>query len=440
MGNSGSGKSSTTGTIVPMAALRDGWGIIAYATKSDDHTFWDRVCASSGRADRLRVVRPGGVHHFNLIRYELERPTLGGGNSLALATRLFELFQEGKPQAHASESSEFFQNQGVILLCNTIDALRLTGEPVSFRAIARFMEATAKTSQELEVPRWREGFCFQVLAKADAATEGKSNRELYDTVSGYFLESFVNMSDRTRGDVLATIDATLFQLGRDPVRQLLDSPKGCSFVPEMLESGAVIVIDCPVGIYGPVGRMITIAFKRLVKDFMRRRVIRGDASRPILNFADEAQAYVTREDADFQQVCRSNKIATMMLTQSIDNLEAVLGNDAHTNSLANALGLHVYHATSGKTAEWIERRIAQFWKPMESVSYQGMGGGRDQGHRGPNVNLSEHLYPRVLAAELTQLRTGGRPHGNLVDCIAFKPGRRFVASGAPFVRTTFQQE
>jgi TraM recognition site of TraD and TraG len=438
LGNPGSGKSSTTGTILPLAALAHGWGVVAYTTKPDDARLWVELCRKTGRLPHLRVVRPDGGTFFNIIRYELERPTAGGGNSLRLASQLMEVFREGKPNAMPTEAGEFFTAQGQILLCNAIDALRLAGEPVSFGALSRFVETTPKHALDLREESFFAGECCRVLRAADSAAVTPAERELYQTVSRYFLVTFPNMNERTRGDVLATCDSALFELTREPFRQLLDAPpeRGCSFVPEMLEDGAVLVIDCPVSVHGPVGRMLTICFKRLVKDMLRRRMVRGETTRPILNFCDECQTYVTRDDADFQQVCRSNRVVTAFLTQSIDNLEAVLGNDAHTNALANALTTHIYHCTSGRTAEWIQKRVAEMWRSMQSTQY---GGRRPDEYTPPSVHVSEALHPQLLASELTRLSTGGPRHGRLVDAIVFKPGRRFAASGGPLLRVRFRQ-
>lgn len=437
IGNTGSGKSSTTGTMIPLAALQHGWGIIAYTTKPDDAAFWQELCRKTGRESQLRIIRPDGHSRFNLIRYELERPTAGGGNTLKLAWLLMEIFREGKQVTAATESSEFFSEQGRILLCNTIDLLRLAGEPVTFRTIGRLIESMPKHPLDLEEGDWHNSFSFNMLRRADERSTTPDQRDLNEIVSGYWLHAFPSMNERTRGDILATVEGALFQLNRSPVRQLLDSPDGCSFFPEMLEQGAVIVIDCPTSVHGAVGRMLTICFKRLAKEMMRRRTVQGDSTRPILNFCDECQTYVTRDDAEFQQVCRSNRVVTVFLTQSVDNLEAVLGNGAHMNSLANALTCHVYHCTSGKTAQWIEQRIANAWREMESVNYPGLS--HETPHqRPPSLNLAEGLHPQVLASDLAKLLTGGPRNNGLVDAIVFKPGRIW-SSGAPFVRVRFHQ-
>lgn len=445
IGNPGSGKTSTTGTIIPLAALRAGWGVAAYTTKPDDVGFWINLCRMAGREGDLRIIRPGGGECFNLIRYELERTTVGGGNTLKLAANLMEVFREGRPQVAASETSEFFDGLGQILLCNGIDAHRLAGEPISFKSLWRFIESVPKDPGGLLDPHWQRSPSYEILARASEKAATSQEIELNETVASYFTQTLPHMNERTRGDVLATIQSALFQLSRDPVRELLDAsgPRanhfryGCSFVPESLDDGAVLIIDCPASVHGPLGRMLSICFKRLVKEALRRRQVRGDLTRPILQFCDECQTYATRDDADFQQVCRSNRVATVFLTQSIDNLEAVLGSDAHTNSLANALTTHVYHCTSGKTAEWIERRIAQSWQPTQSTTLSGRGD--HQSSHGPSISLSKGLSPQILASELSRLRTGGPLNHNLVEAVAFKPGRSFRASDAPFVRVRFEQ-
>lgn len=48
---------------------------VAYTTKPDDAAFWQRLCRETGRESQPRIVRPDATTHFNLIRYELQRPT-----------------------------------------------------------------------------------------------------------------------------------------------------------------------------------------------------------------------------------------------------------------------------------------------------------------------------------------------------------------------------
>lgn len=434
LGNPGSGKSSTSGTILPLAALHDGWGLAAFTTKPDDLDFWRALCHQAGREPI--IVAPGGAQHFNLIRYELERTSPGGGSTLRLAGLLMEIFREGRPQATTTDTSEFFEQQGRITLCNAIDSLRLASEPVTFRSLWRLIESAPKQVAEMMEEPWHQGYCYEVLARADGRVRTAAELELNETVGTYFTQTLPNMNERTRGDVLATIESALFQLSREPVRDLLDDPRGCSFLPESLDDGAVLLVDCPASVHGHVGRMLSICFKRLVKESLRRRTVRGDLTRPVMLCSDECQTYCTRDDADFFQVCRSNRIATVFLTQSIDNLEAVLGSQAHTDSLAGALTTHIYHCTSGRTAEWIERRIAQTWRDMHSMNFPGA---KDGVHSAPGFSVSESLHAQVLASELTRLRTGGPLNHRLVDAIVFKPGRRFHASGAPFLRVQFEQ-
>lgn len=436
IGNPGSGKTSTSGAMLALAALRQQWGVAAYTTKPDDAAWWIELCRRTGRLAHLRLVRPDGESHFNMVRYELERPSPGGGNTLKAGGLLFDVLQEGRPKSATTDSGVYFENAGRMLVCNCLDLFRLAQEPASFRAMGALIASTPKGPEELDDPRWRESYCCELLRRAYAGAISDDERELEEIVSRYFLHGFPNMNERTRGDVISTVEASLFQLNRQPFRTLLDSSRGCSFVPELLDAGAVLLIDCPPGVHGPVGQMLTTAFKRVIKDHLRRRAVAGAETRPVMQFADECQTFVTRDDADFQQVCRSGRTATVFMTQSFDNIEAVLGSDAHTNSLANALTTHVYHCTSGRTAMWIQERIAQVWREMESVNLPGRS---EEQRQPPSFSLSEALHPQVLASELSRLRTGGPFNRRIVDAIVFKPGRLFEASQAPFVRVQFQQ-
>lgn len=170
LGNPGSGKTSTTGTMLLSAALQGGWGVAAFCTKPDDRQFVERLAANANRTAQIKVVSPTSKTTFNLMRYELARPGGGtqGGKALRLAMALMEAAAEGKPAAYATDSSEFFRESGTILLTHVIDALRLAQEELSLRAIERFLGSAPKRLDELEDVRWKDGYCFDVLRKADA--------------------------------------------------------------------------------------------------------------------------------------------------------------------------------------------------------------------------------------------------------------------------------
>lgn len=434
LGSPGSGKTSTSATIILRAALHAGWSVVAFGAKPDDAPWFEHICRRAGRSHHLRVIRPDGLTHFNLCRYELSRP--GGGNSLTLADLLTEVAREGRPPALPTEGSEFFESSSKMLLCHCLDAFQLAGQPVSLDAIRQFLVSAPEDSDTINDDSWEDSYCRQILVRAAGRAPASGQNDLADKVGRFFLQTWSRYDSRTRGNILATLESALFELSRDPVRTLIDSPHGCSFVPEMIEQGAVYFVDCPSSVHGTVGRRLTIAFKRIFKDMLRRRTPDGDRARPVLVYSDEAQLYVTRDDADFQQTCRSGRVAVFMATQSIDNFNAVLGSEAHTNSLANALTTNLVHCCVGRTAEWVQERIAQQWREMQSFSVPGAG---DPSPHRTGLNISEGLYPQVLASELARLKTGGSHNDRVVSLIAFKPGRVFRASGRPFVRVHFRQ-
>jgi hypothetical protein len=440
IGNTGSGKSSTSGTIIAMAALRAGWGIAVYAAKPGDAAYWEDLCRKTGRLHDLRIVRPGGTHHFNMMLHELSRDGPVGQSTLRLARLLTQLLCTDKRSSVESDASRFFDQMVLVTLTNVLDIMVQAREPIGFDSIQQFLNHLPKSAGELEDERWLTSYAHQLLARADrnvAASGTPDDARLHASAAHYFLDTMPHMSDRTQGDVLSSITAEVFQLSRSPFRELLDSPRGCNFTPDMLNDGAILLYDCTIAEWGPIGKALMQFQKSINQHYLRRRPAKGDHIRPVLLFGDEGQQYVTRDDADFQNICRDQRVASVFLTQSISNLEAELGNDAFTNSLANSLTNLIVHCTVGSTAEWVQARIAQAWRQMESTSYSGWSSGQSQS---PGVNVSESIHPQILASELTRLRTGGVPHGNLVDALVFKPGRKFVASGLPFVRVQFRQE
>lgn len=440
IGNTGSGKSSTSGTILATSALRADWGIVAFTAKPDDAAYWQELCRKTGRTLDLRIVRPGGEHHFNISMHELSRSGPVGQSTLRLAHLFTQLLCTSKRSSVENETSRFFNQMVLVTLTNVLDILVQASEPIGLDSIQRFLNHLPKSVAELDDERWHKSYAHHALATADHNVTARGMPDelrLHASAAHFFLNTVPHMSDRTLGDVFSSITAEIFQLSRYPFRELLDSPRGCSFTPDMLSDGTMIVVDCSIAEWGEIGKSLTQCFKSICQHYLRRRVICGDQTRPVLVFLDEAQLYVTREDTEFQNTCRSQRVASGFLTQSIPNLEAELGNDAYTNSLANSLTNLIVHCTVGSTAEWVQHRVGQAWRQMENTSYSGWTPGQSQS---PNVSISESIHPQILASEFTKLRTGGAPHNNLVEALVFKAGRKFVASGLPFVRVQFRQE
>ena len=71
-----------------------------------------------------------------------------------------------------------------------------------------------------------------------------------------------------------------------------------SIVPELSETGKIIILDLPVKEYGESGRLAQILFKYLWQKAIERRSVK-ESPRPVFLWADEAQNFCASYDMQF---------------------------------------------------------------------------------------------------------------------------------------------
>ena len=69
----GSGKTSSTGSLIATQYLRAGYGGLVLTAKTDEAKRWLRLCERTGRAGDCIHVTPGSSHKLNILQYESQR-------------------------------------------------------------------------------------------------------------------------------------------------------------------------------------------------------------------------------------------------------------------------------------------------------------------------------------------------------------------------------
>ncbi|MEK6573890.1 MAG: type IV secretion system DNA-binding domain-containing protein [Chloroflexota bacterium] len=311
-----------------------------------------------------------------------------------------------------------------------IHLLRAAGESLTLPAISRVINGAPNHPLELKEEDVEQRVVPQLLRQADE----RGSPQL-DALCDYWLGQFPNMNERTRGDVISTLTTVLFRFSEPPFDDLVASTRGSSYMPEMVDAGRVMILDCPVINYQLAGRLFQIAMKHLVQQAILRRPT-VDTTRPVAIIADEAQNFVTHADYAYQAMCRDFRGCTVYATQTLDNYKEAVGSEAAVEALLASLVTKIFHANAGRTNEWAQKLIAGDWRTMHSDSLNQRGG---EGKSTMGLTQSESIQPQVLASEFTRLRNGGSRNGGLVDGIVFQPGRLFRQTGKPHLRVTFAQ-
>jgi type IV secretory pathway TraG/TraD family ATPase VirD4 len=206
----------------------------------------------------------------------------------------------------------------------------------------------------------------------------------------------------------------------------------------------------PVQEFRLVGRIANLAWKYCFQvAVLRRTQPRHGYLRPVFLWADEAQNFVTKFDAEYQAVARSSGGCTVYLTQNRESYRRVLGNSDAVDSLLGNLQAKFFCQNSGETNEWAAKLLGERWLHVNSTN---VGQGRSDdihqqqtGNHSSGVTRSEQRRFFVEPATFTTLKRGGPQHQYQVEAIVYNGGHLFANPGygkedwLPYKLITFNQ-
>lgn len=434
-GATGSGKTSGSGAALARAYLdpgRGGMGGLVLTAKEGEADAWRGYLRDVGRDPDEDLVEMSPSHGltFNFLEYEAASAAKAVGG-VSLTQNLVSLFMAALSTGDASVSraDPYWNDALTELLVHTVDLLVLAGQPVTLEGMIAVVRSAPDEKSTVKQSRWHQSPCGTALAAANARRHELSADRLEDlrqTVA-YWLNDFPGLNSRTRSIVVSSLTSKIAGLLRSPLRKLLCTETSAQLKPETTHAGKVIVLNLPVMLYAETGRFAQVLYKTVWQRATARRKIEGDW-RPVFLWADEAQYFVTSEDALFQQTARSQFAATVYLTQNLPNYTAALGGhagQAAAESLLGNLQTKIFHANGDPTTnEWAQRLFGSDLQRLVSSSTSGGPSGSTTGS-----SVSQSSLPLVPSVRFTQLAKGGTPHGNRVEGILFQGGRRWSTNG-----------
>jgi hypothetical protein len=431
-GATGSGKTSGSLALLAKSMMRDGWGMLVLTTKPAEADQWVKWAKDCGRDRDVVRVQPNGEHHFNLLDYLSRHPAPGASLPTNISDLLMELASHAKPKKQGSDTSEFFLESANKLVLHAIKLLQAAKETLSLRNIGQVIASAPTHELDLkDAESLKERYVSKLLLRARETLSAAEAKDLRD----YWLHEYTISNERTRGDVIATLSSVIFRFTEPPVRDLVASDQENTYIPEMVDVGRILILDCPVLLYHQAGRLYQIVMKLLVQKAVLRRAA-ADTTRPVVIFADEAQNFATHADYNYLATCRDFRGATVYATQTIDNYKEAVGSEDAVEALLASLVTKVFHANAGRTNEWAEKLIASDWRSIASESLNQRG---QQHEPSFGRSQSEQVHPQVLASRFTRLRTGGARNNGIVEGVVFQAGRLFQRSGTPILEAAFRQ-
>jgi type IV secretory pathway TraG/TraD family ATPase VirD4 len=396
------------------------------------------------------VFSPSQPLRFNFLDYELNRGGAGAGITENIVQLLCEMLQVAERQSGQGgrDAEPYWARATRQLLRNVVDLLVMANGTLSVPDMYKAVISAPGSLKEVGSESWQKSsYCYQCLRQAESRQKTPAQARDFEIVVDFFCVEWPALSEKTRSVIQSTFTGMMDPFNRGVPHELLCGET--NITPEAIEHGAIVVIDLPVKEFGEVGQFAQVLWKLAFQRSIERRNLATNG-RPVLLWADEAQYFMTSNDAQFQTTCRAARVATVYLTQNISNVYAALGGGeqgkAQADSLFANLNTKIFHANGDPvTNEWAASLIGRSRQFMtnSSSSYQSndflseLAGFRSVAQS--NAGVSEQMDFEVQPRRFTTLRRGGPANGWEVDGIVFQGGRRFRATGKTWMPVTFKQ-
>ena len=470
LGATGSGKSSGPGKHLAIAMLKAQYGFCILCAKPDEKDRWVGYAKSAGREKDLVIFNKQASNlEFNFLKYELERPGEGAGdvfnanNTLMNINELNRQYQSG---GGGKGEDQYWDNALRRLINLVINALILAKEEVSLPNMRKmvsgsFAEEDAKLymylirtvgTQENIDPQKREEAAQELEEMLDSSLfaqviyeiqnthfESEEEREDAGRVLDYWLKDFARLSERTRSIVVESFNGIIEPfMNRGILKSQFSGGLSEELMPEkIIAEHKIVIVDFPLKEFGLAGLFASIIFKSIFMGAMeRRKVEEEDNPKPVCLWIDEYQSFCNpMVDSLFQSTARSSWVSTVYLTQNLNGLYYMMGNNqpqARAKSLLGNLNLKFFGSNSDfETNSWASEMIGKHMIDLDNLSIS------------KNMEFSktknQQLMPRIMPDHFTTLKTGRKANNYKVETLVFKAGKKWGKEKKNYAVVEFDQ-
>jgi hypothetical protein len=447
-GQTGSGKSSSSGRAFLTSMMQAGYGGLVLCVKNSERAFIERIARQTGRLQDLVVLSADSAHRFNPLAYEARRGGPGGGQAENIV-QLCRNAQEIVNRQHGGQLDFWAQSSHKLLRFASI-VLLAAGEPLSLPAIHDLLFSAPHTTQEVDAEDniWRDtSLCSRMLQQGDQAAKDAALSRDFEIAARYLLREFPLTPDVTRGGILANVSAICDPFLTGILRTVFMG--NTNVVPEMAFNGAIFCLDFPIQEFREMGQVAQVLYKYCFMRAMERRDV-SQYPRPVFIWSDEHHYHYTSHDQQFLTTARSARVSVSVITQNLDNFHAVLPGDRghhETSSLLANLGCKVFHLNTGITNQYASElcgRSRQMFRGTSTSISHAMPpllspGGQTNPQPHASASMSEQLDWELPPESFLYLRCGGERHQLTCDAVVVQPGRKFSTTGRCWTFTSFRQ-
>ena len=465
MGATGSGKSSGPGRHIALAMLRKGFGFCVLCAKKDEKERWLNYAEETGRSDDIVLFDKENRLQFNFLDYEMQRDGEGAGDVLNASNILVNLNEQIRIlQSGTSRSDEkFWDNSLRRLASRTISLLKFANQNVDIFNIRKVI-ADSLTSEDMriynliknkattteKIPEKQRKDAQENLAAMIASNYFVKLLEIVDLYSKtdglaitlqYWKNEFANLSEKTRSIVVESALGIIEPFLVDGILKNQFS-KGSSpeLLPEnIIEKKKIVIVDFSVKEFGLSGILASAIYKITFQSAMERRDISQESDpKPVALWIDEYQSFCYPSiDALFQATARSSWVATVYITQNLNGIYQVMGNNqaqARTKSLLGNMNLKYFASNADfDTNRWASDMIGEHWVDINTLNY-------DDNSELKNKTQRPERRRKVEIDEFTTLKTGRSINKFIVEAIVFKAGKTWGGGEDNYALVEFKQK
>ncbi|MBS1585516.1 MAG: type IV secretory system conjugative DNA transfer family protein [Bacteroidetes bacterium] len=462
VGGTGSGKSTGSCRTIAKRMLRNNYGGLVLTVKETDVQDWRAYCLEEGRENDLVIIEPGGQYYFDTLDYISTCDTRANyANNIFKSLK--EVIKANEQRAAARGDDVFWEQANDMFLKNIISLCLLAHGKVTLQLLFEIAQ-TAPRKNDMEGEPGENAFLIAFeAAKRNVRTltevwnkrqdqswiDNASQKEYEFAVEmevseirqlrmlrQFFYRSMFSLGEKTRAVIDFYFLGFVHSMLEEPIYSLFFKNRS-NVKPEDCLDGKIILINLPVKIYDAAGQNSQQLFKYVWMKAMERRNIQENG-RPVFLVEDEGQELLLPCQNKFMLTARSNRIASVFITQNLANIYDAIGGDKpeyKSQSLLGIYGTQIFHANSSvETNKYASELIGQAWMMEPSTGYQ--LGGKEAVSFSKNKKYT--LQFMVRPEEIPQLKNGGPENDFKVEAYIHLQHTKFP-SGFNHHKVTFLQ-
>ncbi|MFY0601671.1 MAG: TraM recognition domain-containing protein [Cyclobacteriaceae bacterium] len=468
LGATGSGKSSGPGTHIAKAMLKSGFGFCILCAKPDEAKRWIKYAKAAGREKDLVLFNKKSCMSFNFLEYELYRSGEGAGEINTAVQSIMNLNEQNRIHLSGGEGKEepFWNNAQRRIISRAISLLMLAGEEVSIRNIRKMvagcfkddeaesyqtLKNTASSQQDIDpqmrkdarqaLKNWIASSYFLTLIErvSQKTFKDEDDKDEADLVLTYWLYDFPRVPDKTSSTIIESFNGVIEPfMTRGILKSQFSNGLSPELIPEnIINDHKIVIVDFPIKDYGLPAIFAATIYKSAFQSSMERRRIEEEENPvPVSLWTDEYQAFCSpMTDSLFQATARSAWVATVYITQNLNNLFFMMGHNqpqARAKSLLGNLNLKYFCSNDDPDSnKWASDMIGQHLTYLENLSIS------------KNMEVSktknQRMQYRITPDHFTTLRTGRKANKYIVDAVVFKAGKKWGRGEENFALVPFDQ-